>query len=116
VNGEATAEPVTRTEGTETSPRPRCCRRRESFEGRRTHRGEFRFATGGNAVNPRIGSDLQDGRGVVEEETVEVVENHEGGTRMGVGNPIPKGGRCEAGTLRRRHPGDGLPGVRTMEG
>jgi len=67
-------------------------------------------------VNPRIGSDLQDGRGVVEEETVEVVRNHEGGTRMGVGIPIPKGGRDGAGTLRRRHPGDGLPDVRTMEG
>jgi len=54
------------------------------------HRGEFRFATGGNAVNPRIGSDLQEGRGVVEEETVEVVENHEGGTRKRRGRRFPK--------------------------
>ena len=67
-------------------------------------------------MNPRIGSDLQDGRGVVEEKAVEVVQNHEGGTRMGIGIPIPKGGRDGAGTLRTGHPGDGLPGVRTMEG
>jgi len=57
------------------------------------HRGEFRFATEGNAVNPRIGSGLQYGRRVVEEQTVEVVENHEGGTRMGSGFPVPKGAR-----------------------
>jgi hypothetical protein len=42
-------------------------------------------------VNPRIGSGLQYGRRVVEEETVEVVENHMDGTRMGSGFPIPKG-------------------------
>ena len=43
-------------------------------------------------VNPRIGSDLQDGRGVEEEKTVEMVENHVGGTRMGIGVLIPKVG------------------------
>jgi len=41
-------------------------------------------------VNPRIGSDLQYGRRVEEEESVEVVKNHEGGTRMGIGVPISK--------------------------
>jgi hypothetical protein len=41
-------------------------------------------------VNPRIGSDLQYGRGVEEEKSAEVVRNHEGGTRMGIGVPISK--------------------------
>jgi hypothetical protein len=41
-------------------------------------------------VNPRIGSGLQYGRAVEEEQTVEVVENHMGGTRMGIGVPISK--------------------------
>jgi hypothetical protein len=101
VNGRSeTIDPVTRTAGAETSPRPRRCRRRESFEGQKPHRGEPCFATGGNVVNPRIGSSLQDGCGVVEEEAVEVVRNHEGGTRMGIGIPIPKGGTDGAGTLR----------------
>jgi hypothetical protein len=47
-----------------------------------------------------IGSGLQDGRRVAEEQTAEVVRNHEGGTRMGTGIPIPKGRRDGAGTLR----------------
>jgi len=51
-------------------------------------------------VNPRIGSGLQYGRRVVEEEAAEVVQNHEGGTRIGTGIPIPKGRRDGAGTLR----------------
>jgi hypothetical protein len=54
------------------------------------HHGKFCFATEGNEVNPRIGSDLQYGRRVEEEESVEVVRNHEGGTRMGTGIPITK--------------------------
>jgi len=41
-------------------------------------------------VNPRIGSDLQYGRGVEKEKTAEVVENHGGGTRMGIGVLISK--------------------------
>jgi hypothetical protein len=82
---------VTRAHGERTRAEPRRCRRREGFEGRKAHRGEFCFATEGNAVNPRIGSGLQHGRRVVEEEPVEVVENHMDGTRMGSGFPIPKG-------------------------
>jgi hypothetical protein len=54
------------------------------------HRGKFCFATEGNVVNPKIGSDLQYGREVEEEETVEVVKNHEGGTQTGIGVPISK--------------------------
>jgi hypothetical protein len=41
-------------------------------------------------VNPRIGSGLQYGRVVEEEQTVEVVKNHAGGTRMGIGVLISK--------------------------
>jgi len=52
----------------------------------------------------------------VEEEAVEVVRNHEDGTRMGTGIPIPKGETDGAGTLPTGLPGDGLPDVRTMEG
>jgi hypothetical protein len=45
-----------------------------------------------------IGSSLQHGCRVEEEEAVEVVRNHEDGTRMGNGFPIPK----EVGPARRR--------------
>jgi hypothetical protein len=64
--------------------------------------GEFCFATEGNELNPRIGSDLQYGREVDEEKTVEVVENHGGGTRMGIGVPISKVGPEEAESGERR--------------
>jgi len=40
-------------------PGDRSCRRRESFEGQQVHGGKACFATGGNAVNPRIGSGLK---------------------------------------------------------
>jgi hypothetical protein len=42
-----------------------------------------------NPVNPRVGSVLQYTRGSLEEETVEVVRNHEGGTWSGGGSPFP---------------------------
>lgn len=48
---------------------------------------------GGNAANPRVGSVLQDTRIAREEEAGEVVRDHEVGTRMGSGFPIPKEGR-----------------------
>jgi len=56
------------------------------------HGGEPCFATGGNAVNPRIGSGMQKGREVTEEQTVEVVQNHEGGTQDGNWRSHPEGG------------------------
>jgi hypothetical protein len=37
----------------------RSCRRGERFEGQQVHGGKSCFATGGNAVTPRIGSDLK---------------------------------------------------------
>jgi hypothetical protein len=43
-------------------------------------------------VNPKIGSDLKYGREVEEEKPAEVVENHRGGTRMGIGVLISKAG------------------------
>jgi hypothetical protein len=46
--------------------------------------GEAGFATGGNATNPRIGSGMKQARTVEEEQAVEVVRNHEDGTREGV--------------------------------
>jgi hypothetical protein len=52
--------------------------------------GEAGFATSGNATNPRIGSGMKQAREVEEEQTVEVVRNHEGGTRSGGGSPFPK--------------------------
>jgi len=52
-------------------------------------------------VNPRIGSDLQYGREVEEEKTVEVVRNHKGGTRVGIGVPTSK--VCRA--MRKRGAG-----------
>jgi hypothetical protein len=43
-----------------------------------------------NPANPMVGSVLQYTRGSLEEQTVEVVQNHEGGTRSGGGSPFPK--------------------------
>jgi len=57
-------------------------------------------------VNPRIGSGLKYGRRVEEEQTVEVVENHVGGTRMGIGVPISKEADGRVATR-----GSMLPGV-----
>jgi len=37
----------------------RSCRRGEGFEGQQVHSGKACFATGGNVVNPRIGSGLK---------------------------------------------------------
>jgi len=48
---------------------------------RAADRATGRHVAGGNAVNPRIGSGMQQARTVEEEQTVEVVRNHEGGTR-----------------------------------
>jgi len=42
----------------------------------------------------------ENGRRVEEDETVEVVRNHEDGARMGTGIPTPKGGRHAAETRR----------------
>jgi hypothetical protein len=56
-------------------------------------------------VNPKVGSDLKYGREVEEEKTAEVVENHRGGTRMGIGVPISKAGSDKArpvALLKRR--------------
>jgi len=65
------------------------------------HHGKFCFATEGNEVNPRIGSDLQYGREVEEEKTAEVVRNHEGGTRTGIGVPVSKAAPGNAETQRQ---------------
>jgi hypothetical protein len=61
-------------------------------------------------MNPMIGSSLKHGCGVEEEQTVEVVRNHEDGTRMGNGLPIPKGVE-ESRQRSNRHPGVGLLGL-----
>jgi hypothetical protein len=53
----------------------------KASEGRIASRGSPVFGPGGNAVNPRIGSGMQQARAVEEEQTVEVARNHEGGTR-----------------------------------
>jgi len=66
-------------------------------------------------VNPRIGSGLQYGREVEEEQTVEVVRNHEDGTRMGIGVLISK----EANASRKRGAGrlrESDSSIGTMEG
>lgn len=57
------------------------CRRGKGFGGRDSIAGTSGFGSDRNAVNPRIGSGMQHARAVEEEETVEVVRNHEGGTR-----------------------------------
>jgi len=55
-------------------------------------------------VNPMIGSGLQQGCEVAEEQTVEVVRNHEGGTPEGDRHSLPEGGagRSDAGTESSR--------------
>jgi hypothetical protein len=52
--------------------------------------GEVGFATDGNAANPMIGSGMKQARAVEEEQPVEVVRNHEDGTREGVAT-LPEG-------------------------
>jgi hypothetical protein len=56
--------------------------RSKALEGRNASRGSL-FAAGRNAANPRTGSRVQHPGRVEEEETVAVVENHEGGTESG---------------------------------
>jgi hypothetical protein len=63
----------------------------KASKGSKQHSGESCFATGGNAVNPRIGSGTQQGRDVPEEQTVEVVRNHEDGTQGGNRHSHPEG-------------------------
>jgi len=97
-----------------------CCARREGFEGqehitgRRGWRASGRLArvgraggAGRNVVNPRVGNALQHTRPDREEETGEVVQNHEVGTRMGRRGLIPK----EVGY---RATGGRLPGVDSL--
>lgn len=60
----------------------------KASKGRGARRGSSERS--GNAANPRVGSVLQHTRRVVEEQTVEVVQNHEGGTWSGAGRPFPK--------------------------
>jgi hypothetical protein len=75
------------------------CRRGSKLRRAGLHRGEARLTTRGNAVNPRIGSGMQQARKVEEEQTVEVVRNHEGGTRTEPGRSVPKARQqCRAGS------------------
>jgi hypothetical protein len=65
-------------------------------------------------VNPRVGNPLQDADPDREEQTGEVVQDHEVGTRMGSGIPIPKaaGHRATGGRL----PGGDSLASNTTEG
>jgi len=60
----------------------------KASKGRAASRGSSERS--GNVANPRVGSVLQYTRRVLEEQAVEVVENHEDGTRSGGGRPFPK--------------------------
>jgi hypothetical protein len=88
---------------------PRRCRRREGFEGQKRHRGDLRFVTKRNVVNPRIGSRVKQTCTVEEEQPVEVVRDHEDGTREGR-RFFPEGRRGDA------IPGRRIPRQGTMEG
>jgi hypothetical protein len=86
-------------------PRSRC---RLSRTGRPGNPGA------GNTTNPRIGSGMQQARILRAEETVEVVRNHEDGTRSGASagprpGPRQRGPRVDARSGRRlcRRPSDG---------
>lgn len=59
----------------------RRCVRRESFVGQKRCRGKIRFAADGNAMNPRIGSQVQYPGGSVEEQTVGGLRKPRDGTR-----------------------------------
>jgi hypothetical protein len=67
------------------------------------HAGESSFVAGGNGVNPMADSALQQSRGVRKEETVEVVRNHEGGTRGEMASRLRW--RSGSGSSRRCAPG-----------
>jgi hypothetical protein len=53
--------------------------------------GRSAFARRRGLSNPTVGSAVQHPRRGLEEEAVEVVENHADGTRSGGGRPFPKG-------------------------
>lgn len=80
--------------------------RRAHPKGRARH-GMLGGQESGNAVNPRVGSALQYTRPVREEETGEVVRNHEGGTRGGL---VALSRRRLSPGNRGWLPGRGLPG------
>ena len=63
-----------------------------------------------NGMNPRVGSALQYTRTASEEKAAEVVENHEGGTRVGRGRQTPKASPA------REEPGVDSGVARTTEG
>jgi len=79
------------------------CRWGEFFEGSFASRGSSRrppareVGGSGNAANPRVGSGMQQARGRVAEQTVEVVRNHEGGSRGRAGRPITEDRRESVG-------------------
>jgi hypothetical protein len=95
--------------------------RGEPFEGSETtSRGERLGARGfcgserervaRNAMNPKAGSGAQQTRNPCAEQAVEVVRNHEGGTRSVGGTTSPKGG------VSRRMPGSGRTGGKRRRG
>jgi hypothetical protein len=61
---------------------------RESFEGQEQRRGDLRFATRRNTVNPRIGSRAKQTCTIEEEQAAEVVQNHRAARGKG-GSPSP---------------------------
>jgi len=71
-------------------------------------------ATGRNVVNPRVGNALQYAHPDREEQAGEVVQDHEVGTRMGSGIPIPKAAGHRA--TGRRLPGVDSLASKTTEG
>jgi hypothetical protein len=85
--GDERAESLLRTEGR--------LRRAGKRPGDGTSRGEpatgSRDGSPRNGTNPRVGSALQYTRTASEAETVEVVGNHEDGTRTRGGTRVPKG-------------------------
>jgi hypothetical protein len=84
----------------------------KTSKGRDASRGSSE--RGGNEANPMVGSVLQYTRRLSEEQTVEVVRNHEDGTWSGAGRPFPKkattwssgvdsGNRCLDGRMVFEH-------------
>jgi hypothetical protein len=109
-----------RDEGDLDETRRRRCRRGARLRRAGEHGEEARFATGPNAVNPRIGSGMQQAREVEEEKAVEVARNHEDGTRTrlvassrrsgsdagpGVDSPTDPDGGAFFGQPHERKPG-----------
>lgn len=88
--------------------------------GGEAHEASRQTARRGNPMNPRVGSRMQQACELSVEQAVEVVQNHEDGTRGGLGSLTPKAPRSAVSLSREVRSGHGrwewTPKVMSTEG